>query len=156
MTRSQIWQDFASVLGAVSQQMAIDTMNHGITHLYVGKNVAAQMMAFPRDVFEPSGVLERPGIYRVGRLWGRYEVYYTPKVVTEGDTTAQVLCVGRATDVTRNPIVMGDAVPPTVIPLSIGRDLNTGAGFYARNFTSVNPHAPSARGAAVINLTNLK
>ncbi len=156
MNRAQIWQDFAAVLGAVSQQMAIDTMNHGVTHLYVGKNVAAQFMSLPREVFEPSGVAERPGIFRIGRLFGRFEVYYTPKGITETDTASQILCVGRATDVTRNPFILGDAVPPTVIPLAVGADLKQGAGFYARNFTAVNPHGPSSLGCALINITNLK
>ncbi|NYT68794.1 hypothetical protein [Pusillimonas noertemannii] len=155
-TLAQIWGDFASILAVVSQQMAIDTMNHGITHIYVGKNIAAQFMSLPRELFVPSGVVERPGIFRVGTLFGRYEVYYTPKVVVEGDTTAQILCIGRATDVTRNPFVLGDAVPPTVVPLAVNQDLKTGAGFYARNFTSVNPHGPSARGAAMINVKNLR
>lgn len=155
-TRSKIWVDFASVLAVVSQQMAVDTMNHGITHLYVGKNIAGQLMSLPRELFVPSGVTERPGIFRVGTLFGRYEVYYTPKVVQDSDSSAQILCIGRATDVTRNPFVLGDAVPPTVVPLAVGSDLKTGAGFYARNFTSVNPHGPSARGAAMINVTNLK
>lgn len=156
MNRSQIWQDFGSILGAASQQMAIDTMNHGITHLYVGKNVAAQFMALPRDMFEPSGVAERPCIFRIGRLFGRFEVYYTPKGIVETATSSQILCIGRATDVTRNPFILGDAVPPTVIPLAVGADLRQGAGFYARNFTSVNPHGPSSLGCAVINVINLK
>ena len=112
--------------------------------------------ALPREVFEPSGVAERPGIFRIGRLFGRFEVYYTPKGITESDTASQVLCVGRATDVTRNPFILGDAVPPTVIPLSVGADLKQGAGFYARNFTAVNPHGPSSLGCALINITNLK
>lgn len=155
MNRAQIWQDFGATLGAVSQQMALDTMNHGITHLYVGKNLASQLMALPREVFEPAGVAERPNIFRIGRLFGRYEVYYTPKVVVETSTAAQVLCVGRATDVTRNPFILGDAVPPTVIPLAVGQDLRQGAGFYARNFTAVNPHGPSSLGCALINVTNL-
>ncbi len=156
MNRAMLWLDFGHILAAASQQMALDTMNHGITHLYVGKKLAAQWQALPREVFEPSGTPERPGIYRIGRLLGRYEVYYTPKGVNESDTGAQVLCVGRATDVTRNPFVLGDAVPPTVVPLAVGRDLNQGAAFYSRNFTSVNPHAPSSLGCALINITNLK
>lgn len=154
LNRSQIWLDFASVLGAASQQMAIDTMNHGITHLYVGKRLAAQLMGLPREVFEPSGVAERPCIFRIGRLFGRYEVYYTPKGVTETSTSGQVLCIGRATDVTRNPFILGDAVPPTVIPLAVGADLRQGAGFYARNFTAVNPNAQSSLGCALINVIN--
>ena len=155
LSRAEIWADFAHVLNNVSQQMAIDTLNHGVTHLYVGKNIASQFMALPRTVFEPSGIMERPGIFRIGRLFGRYEVYYTPKGVTETATSGQILCIGRATDVTRNPFVLGDAVAPTVIPLAVNADLKQGAGFYARNYTSVNPHKPSALGCAVINVINL-
>lgn len=155
--RADIWQDFASVLGALSQQMAVDTLNHGITHLYVGRYVAAQLASMPSTVFQPSGLSGRPGIYRLGRLFGQYEVYYTPHLVTESadGSGGQILCVGRATDVTRNPFVLGDAVAPTVIPLAVNADLRSGAGFYARNFTAVNPHGPSAKGAALINVTNL-
>lgn len=154
-SRSDVWRDFNAVVGAVSQRMALTTMNHGVTHLYVGENVAAQMQGLPMDIWEPSGVVERPGIFRLGRLFGRYDVYYSPKVVLETEGSAEVLCVGRATDVTRNPFVLGDAVPPTVVPLATNSDLKSGAGFYARNFTSVNPHQPSSTGCALINVTNL-
>lgn len=154
-SRSDVWRDFNAVLGVVSQRMALTTMNHGVTHLYVGENVAAQMQGLPMDIWEPSGVVERPGIFRLGRLFGRYDVYYSPKVVRETDNGAEVLCVGRATDVTRNPFVLGDAVPPTVIPLATNADLKSGAGFYARNFTSVNPHQPSSTGCALITVTSL-
>ena len=154
-SRSDVWRDFSSVVGAVSQRMALSTMNHGVTHLYVGEKVAAQMQGLPTDIWQPSGVVERPGIFRLGRLFNRYDVYYSPKVVIEAGSSAEILCVGRATDVTRNPFVLGDAVPPTVIPLSTQADLKSGAGFYARNFTSVNPHQPSSTGCALINVTNL-
>lgn len=158
-TRAMIFQDFATPLGAVDQQMAIDTMNHGITHLYVGKFVAAMMLSMPSNQFVPSGIAARAGIYRVGKLFGRFDVYYAPKIVPEsivdGHQAASVLCIGRATDVTRNPFVLGDAVAPSVIPLAVNADLKTGAGFYARNFTCVNPHAPSSLGCALINITNL-
>lgn len=154
-TRAQIWQDFSAVLGVVDQQMAEDTMDHGISHIYVAKNVAYQMMSLPRELFEPSGLQARPGIFRVGRLFGRYEIYYTPKLLAEGSTTSQMLCIGRSTQVARCPLVLGDAVAPTYIPLATQDDLTTGSGFYARNFTSVNPHVPSAKGAALINVTNL-
>lgn len=154
-TRAQIWQDFSAVLGVVDQQMAEDTMDHGISHIYVAKNVAYQMMSLPRELFEPSGLQARPGIFRVGRLFGRYEIYYTPKLLTEGSTTSQMLCIGRSAQVARCPLVLGDSVAPTYIPLATQDDLTTGSGFYARNFTSVNPHVPSAKGAALINVTNL-
>lgn len=156
-TRDQLWGDFSSVLGALSQQMAVNTLNHGITHLYVGRYIAAQFAALPTTIFQPSGINTRPGIYRVGRLFGQYEVYYTPRLVTEAadGTSGQILCIGRATDVTRNPFILGDAVAPTVIPLAVNSDLRSGAGFYARNFTAVNPHDPSAHGAAICNITNI-
>lgn len=156
MNRASIWQDFAATLGASSQQMAIDTMNHGITHLYVGKDIASQYMALGSDMFEPSGLTVRPGIFRIGRLFGQYDVYYTPREVTETNNAGNILAVGRATDVARNPIVLGDAVPPTVIPLGVNADMAQGAGFYARNFTAVNPHSPSSMGCAQINVTNLR
>ena len=154
-SRSEVWRDLAYPLGVVSQQMAEDTIDHGVTHLYVGKRVAAQFQGLPDDIFVPSGVAPRPGIYRLGRLFGVFDVYYTPKVLTETEDSAQILCVGRATNVTRNPIVLGDAVPPTVIPLAVNADLRQGAGFYARNFTCVNPHDPSSRGFALINVVNM-
>jgi len=153
--RAKIWQDFSYPLGVISQQMAVDTINHGITHLYVGKRIAAQFLGLSNTLFQPSGVAPRPGIYRLGRLFGAYEVYYTPKIVNETETSAQILAVGRATDVTRNPVVLGDAVPPTVIPLAVNADMRQGAGFYARNFTAVNPHSPSSRGFAMIDVINM-
>jgi hypothetical protein len=158
MNRARIWQDFSAALGSASQQMAVDTMNHGITHLYVGKDVASQFMGLSSDLFDPSGLTARPGIFRIGRLFGQYEVYYTPREVTESadGKSAQILAVGRATDSARNPIVLGDAVPPTVKPLLAGDDLREGAGFYARNFTTVNPHRQSSLGCALINVTDLR
>jgi hypothetical protein len=135
--------------------MAIDTMNHGITHLYVGAKVASQLMGMDSRVFAASGLSDRPNIYRIGTLFGRYEVYFAPNLLTETATGAQVLCIGRATDVTRNPFILGDAVSPTVMPLSVNADMRTGTTFYARNFTALNPHHPSSMGAAMITIRNM-
>lgn len=154
-TRSQIWQDFSAIIGVVDQDMAENTMDHGITHLYVTKNVKAQFESLPAELWQGSGMTARPGIYRLGRLFGRYEVYYTPKVLVEGQSTSQILCIGRSPQVARCPIVMGDAVPPTIIPLAVNKDLSKGQALYTRNFTEVNPHQPSAMGVALINVTNL-
>ena len=107
------------------------------------------------SAFEPSGISARPGIYRLGRLFKKYDVYYTPKLLNETESSAQILCIGRAPDVARNPIVLGEAVAPSVMPLGLNADLRQGAGFYARNFTCVNPHDPSAHGFALLNVTNL-
>lgn len=153
--RADIWQDFSAILGSVSQKMALLTMAYGVSHLYVGEKVGAQLQGLPSEIWQSSGITSKAGIYRLGRLFGIYDVYYTPKGVVEGEESAEILCIGQAPDVTRNPFILGDAVAPTVIPLATNSDLNTGAGYYARNFTSVNPHEPSAMGCALITVTNL-
>jgi hypothetical protein len=157
-TRAQIWQDFASVLGVVSQQMAEDTADHGITHLYVTKSVAAQFRSMPPELFQPSGITDRPGIFRIGRLFGLYDVYYTPKVLAEGGggATAEILAIGRSSQTARCPIIFGDASAPVFEPLGTGTDLQSGYGFHARSFTATNPHAQSAKGCALITVSNLK
>lgn len=156
-TRAQVWQDFASVIANADQKMALDTMDHGITHLYVPAFVAAQLQSLPADLFVSSGIAARPGIYRVGRLFGKYEVYYSPKIVAQnaGLTTASIVAVGRSSQVARCPIILGDAVAPTFLPLNMQSDLVNNSAMYARDFTVVNPHAPSALGCALINISNL-
>jgi len=156
-SRAQIWSDLPAVLGITDQQMAEDTMDRGITHLYVGKTIKAQWEGLPRDIFEPSGLVAVPGIYRIGRLFGRFEVYYSPWEILEDQAagTAQILCLGRSNSPARNTFVMGDAVPVTVLPLSFGSDLKYGQAIYTRNFSDINKHRPSASGCALINVTNL-
>ncbi|SER35437.1 MULTISPECIES: hypothetical protein [Pseudomonas] len=156
-TRAQIWSDLPAVLGIVDQKMAELTMDRGVTHLYVGKLVKAQFENLPSDLFAPSGLTAIPGIYRLGKLFGRFEVYYTPWELVEDEAagTSQILCLGRSNSPARNSFVMGDAVPVTVLPTSFGQDMNYGQALYARNFTSVNPHQASACGAALINVTGL-
>lgn len=154
-SRGEVWRDASSPLRLLDQRMAEATWTHGITHLYVGQKVLSQILAMGPDFFVPSGLTTRPGIFRVGKLFGAYDVYYTPKILGSTENSEQILCVGRAPDVARNPIVLGDAVAPTVMPLAINGDLRQGAGFYARNFTCVNPHRPSAYGFALLNVTNL-
>lgn len=148
-------QELRPILSLADQQMAEDTMDHGITHIYVAKLLASRILTLGPEYFEPSGLVARPGVYRLGRLFGRYEVYYSPNVLSEQATTSQILCVGRSQQVARCPFVLGDAVAPTLIPLAVNGDLTYGQAFYARNFTAVNPHMPSARGAALINVTGL-
>lgn len=157
-TRSQVWQDFAPVLFDASQKMVNDTMDHGITHLFVSGWVAGQFMGLGRDLFVPSGVQKRAAPYRVGRLFDEYEVYYSPKIVEQSTDLASssIIAVGRSTQPARCPIVTGDAIPPTMLELSTGSDLKQQAAMYSRTFTAVNPHDPSALGCARINITNLK
>lgn len=157
-TRAQIWQDFAAVIGMASQKMAEDTADHGITHLYVGKAVAAQFRSMDATLFAPSGITDRPGIFRLGRLFGMYEVYYSPNIINEAadGSTSEILCVGRSTQTARCPIIMGDAQAPMFEPLGTTEALKSGYGFTSRCFNSVNPHQMSSKGAALITVINLK
>lgn len=155
MTRAKIWGDFGPELGARSQQMVEATLDHGIDTLYVGKDLKSQWEALPRELFEPSGVTERPGIYRFGRLFGKYDCWYDPKA-KETHTSAQILAVGRPTNAARGVVVWGDAVSPTIKQLAAGDDQNEGMSMFARDFTKANPHPASAMGASLITVTNLR
>lgn len=156
-SRAQIWADFSAVLMKVSQKMAEQTVSHGVTHLYVSRNVAVQMAGLPSEIFQASGLTAQPGIYRVGRLFGTFEVYYVPKsdIVPETADTGSILCIGTSATTARNPIVAGDAVAPMFTPRGVLDDMKQGFNFYTRGFTEVNPHKPSALGAAFITVTNL-
>lgn len=157
-SRADIWLNLAPILGGLSQRMANNTSNYGINTLYLTGELAAQARGLPTTIWESSGITDRPGIYRLGRLFGRYDVYYTPRGLTEsgnGDVS-EILCVGRATETARNPMVFFDAVPPVFVPLALGDDMQQGDGFYTRGGAEVNPHLQSAQGAALISVTGIK
>lgn len=151
--RAQIWADFAPVVGVVDQRMANLTMDHGSSHMYVGERIAAQVVGLPPEIFTPSGISPRPGIYRIGNWMGK-DVYYNPRA-KETASSSRILLIGRSNQVARNPIILGDAVAPTQIPLSTNDDLSKGMAYYGRSFTQVNPHRESAMGVAAIDVTGL-
>jgi len=154
---SEIFGDVEQTLFVLDQQMINDTLDHGITHIYVGEQLGGIIAGLPSTMFEKSGVPSRAGIYRIGRLFNKYEVYYTPKIVT-GDKalgTATMLCVGRSNDVGRSPIVMGDSVAPTFIPLATNSDLIMKQAYYQRSFLQLNKHMASAKGFARVEFINL-
>lgn len=157
MNRAQIFQDVQAQLLNIDQDMANATMDHGVTHYYVGSWLAGIFNSLPDTMFQSSGITARAGIYRVGRLFNRYEIYYTPRVATQAAdlTSATMIGVGRASNVARCPIVLGDAVAPTFVDMATLTDFNKQAGIYGRNFTEVNPHDPSALGCTLVNLSNL-
>lgn len=154
---SEIFMDVEQTLFTVDQQMIADTLDHGITHLYVNDQLGGIICALPSTLFEKSGVAPRAGIYRLGRLFNKYEVYFTPKIVTGNKAagTASMLCVGRSNDVGRNPIVMGDAIAPMFIPLATNSDLIMKQAYYQRSFLNLNKHMASAKGFARVDFINL-
>lgn len=154
-TRSQRWRDFAAFLGEVDQDVANNTMEFGLGLLFVGAKGAANFRTMGADDFVPSGVTTRPGVFRVGRYKGAYDVYYTPVGVAETETDIEMLAIGRALQVARNPVVFSDALSPTLITLMPGVDLKSGAALFARQLTEINPHTASAMGCALITVKNV-
>ncbi|NWA11939.1 hypothetical protein [Pseudomonas gingeri] len=154
-SRAQRWRDFAAFLGEVDQLVANNTMEYGLSMLYVGAKGASNFRTMGADDFVPSGVQARPGVYRVGRYKNQLDVYYTPYHVNETETDLEMIGVGRAAQVARNPIVFSDALALTLIPLGVLSDLKQGTALYGRNLTEVNPHDPSAMGCALITVKNV-
>lgn len=157
MMRAQVAQDLAAFLATVDQEMAVATMDHGVTHYYVGSWFAGICQSLGSDLFVSSGLSARPSIYRVGRLFGRYEIYYSPRIATQAADlkTVKLVGIGRSSQVARNPILLGDAVSPTFLDLNMQSDLKRQAAIYARDFTEVNPHELSALGCCEITINNM-
>jgi hypothetical protein len=154
-TRAQGWRDFGSFVAAVDQDVANQTMEFGLSFMYVGAHGMSQFLSMDSTDFVASGVEAKPGIWRVGRYKNKYDVIYSPYVVEETDLDIEILCIGRSPQVARNPIVFSDAVSPTLIPLAVNADLKTGAALYSRQLTEVNPHKQSALGCALITIKNV-
>lgn len=155
---SMMWRDVAPHFWAQDQVMAEATMDHGVTHYYVSSALASMMQSASGDVFQSSGISGRTGIYRLGRLFGKYEIYYSPKMVDQAadGSWCDMIGVGRSSQTARCPIILGDAFAPTFLEIARGADLSTNDALYARNFTAVNPHAASAMGCCRIRVTGLK
>lgn len=155
---SMMWRDVAPHFWSADQAMAESTMDHGVTHYYVGPALASMLQSAPGDVFQSSGISGRTSIYRLGRLFGKYEVYYSPKMIDQAadGSWGDMIGVGRSSQTARCPIILGDAFAPTFLEIARTGDLSTNDALYARNFTAVNPHAPSARGCNRIRVTGLK
>lgn len=161
LLRSQIWNDFAPVLGYIDHQISEKTMDHGIGFAYVDRRIASELRGLPPEIFRPSGLTSRPGIWRIGRLFDMLDVYYVPDSsgllsINEASGEHEMLLIGRGTDSSRSPIVLGDAVPPMLVQQSTGKDMAANSGIYSRSFTKANPHMPSALGCARIKIKGLK
>lgn len=155
-TRAQGWQDAMQAFALADHLIAKNTQEFGAAVAYTGERGRANLINLPREIFEPSGISARPGLYRIGRLVQQnIDVWYSPRHITETETSTQFLLVGRSMQPARNPIVCADAVPPTLIPLMAGNDLKQGAALYSRSLTEINPDRSSAMGCALIDIVNL-
>ena len=150
---AQIISDIGPTFAAIDQRMVDLTMDYSSKYMYVGKKFAALLTNLPADMFKPSGVNHRPGIYRLGSFAGKI-VYLDPDAV-EGADFSDIKLIGQSNQVSRSPFILGDAVPPIAIALGNTPDFNKGNGLYSRSFTEVNPHAMSAMGVGSVRVSGL-
>lgn len=153
-TRKQIIADLMAKLSETSQSMVERTFDFGLKVLYMGKKMSGMLTTLGSEYFVPSNSPMVAGIRFVGTLFGTYAVYYNPRIKEVGNTS-RILGVGMSSQVARNPVVFGDAVPMMYLPLSTGSDFKQQQGWYSRSFTEINPYAPSASGFASIDVTNM-
>lgn len=157
--RTSVWRDMGSPLEKVSQQLIAKNLGAGVEYLYVGEEIAAEWRGLAgTDIFVDSGIRHHQGIYRIGTFKG-IPAYFVPKtagIINETPNSAEILCIARHADTARSPIIVGDAVPPTLINLAVTDNLVTGSAFYMRSFMEVNPYGPSQFGSARITITNLR
>jgi len=157
---AQLWFALAPILARESQLMVERNNDHGIDTLYMTGELSALCRGLPSTIWQSSGIVNRPGVYRMGRLFNLYDAYYVPSghglVDDPVAGTSQILCVGRGSSVVRNPLVMGDAVPTMLIPIAQQSDLRQRFAMYDRSFTEINPHALSQEASVILNVTGMK
>jgi hypothetical protein len=158
-TRAQVMQDFLVHISGQSQLLANRTSDIGITHIYVTGMMRDMLLSLDSTYFVSSGLSDTSGIYRLGSLVNKYEVYYTPRGVSDtsaaGGNTTSVLCISKGSQPAFAPVFVGDAVAPILIKGSTKSNATTTHAFYARSFEEINPDARFAQACCQINVTNL-
>ncbi|MGX2973733.1 hypothetical protein ACWIUH_01430 [Ursidibacter arcticus] len=163
-TQAQIAIELIGQISKISQTMANQNNSHGVSHIYVGDTMRALFLSMGRDFFEPSGLAARPGVYRLGRLAGQYEVYYTPKGIIpaensnlgSGKWADRMLLIGaNSANPAFNPVIMGEASAPFIDPIPKSESsANTGYWVTGKNFCEQNPINMYAASVAVVDVIN--
>lgn len=153
---SDIWSDVYFKLNEADMQMVSRTSAFGIAALYVGAKGAAHIQSLSREIFEPSGITAAAGIFRLGRLFSKYDVYHAPNLLNETTNSIEMLAVGRSEQTGMNPYIVGDVLAPTFKNLGMTADLMEGATYFSAGAARVNPYQRAAKGAALISVTGLE
>lgn len=163
-TQSQIAVELVGQISKISQTMANQNGSHGVSHIYVGETMRAVFLSMPREYFEPSGLEARPGSYRLGRLAGLYEVYYTPKGIIknkakdiDGKLIAdRMLLIGASSaNPAFNPVILGEVSAPKFTPIAATEDSpNQGYWVTGKAFKEQNPINMYASSVAVVDVLN--
>lgn len=150
-------QDLYFSLSKVDTDMVMRTQFSSLGVIYVGRDAIQYFEAMDPSIFVRSGIRKRPGIFRLGKWCGQYDVYFTPspKLNRPINGAFQMLCIGRSDQVAGNPYITGDALSPIITPFSINNDGEQGSFYFGALSDTVNPFSNIAAAASLINVTDL-
>lgn len=126
---------------------------------FVGDSGLVFINQLSRDKFTPTGLSASYGeIVRIGTLSDGTDVYHTPTsqgLIVEGDTSTEMLIVGRGSEPVRNPMIGCMVVPPTI--RQAGKDTREVLlGVHTEMAADLNPLDRYADQCAVIKIVNLQ
>lgn len=158
-SQEEIAKILISKIDMVSQEMANRNGSHGISHIYVDDRIRTILSALGADYFESSNLSARPGSYRLGRLAGMYEVYYTPKGLgkpTESGAKkgGRMLLIGaNAAQPAFNPFIFGEIGAPKITKID-STALSPDGGYWitGKNFAEQNPVPEYATSVALLDV----
>lgn len=150
---ASIMIDLGQALDEANLNMIARTNLNGVGVIYVGEVAASYFSNLPREIFESSGIKPRAGTYRLGRLFGKYELYYSPsRRLAATQNGFPMLCIGTSDQVGANPYITGSALSPVISPLATTVDGVTGQFYFEAGAETVNPHTKCAQSAALLNV----
>lgn len=152
---SSILGDLTFAMSEADTAMIARTQVSSIGVIYIGQGAVPYFDSMPPEVFTPSNVQRRAGVYRLGTFLGRYEVYYSPieELNAPNSDGFQMLCIGRSNQVGANPFIVGDAMGAQLLPQNINDDGEQGSFYFQALGDTVNPWTEFACAAAIINVT---
>ncbi|UOO89170.1 hypothetical protein LVJ82_17265 [Vitreoscilla massiliensis] len=152
---ASILGDLTYALSEADTAMIARTQVSSIGVIYVGQGAVPYFDSMPPEVFTPSNIQRRAGVYRLGTFLGRYEVYYSPieELNVPNTDGFQMLCIGRSNQVGANPFIVGDALGAQLLPQNINDDGEQGSFYFQALGDTVNPWTEFACAAAIINVT---
>ncbi|AUZ05276.1 hypothetical protein ADP71_17490 [Vitreoscilla sp. C1] len=150
---TSIMMDLGQAIEAANLDMIVRTNLNGIGVIYVGASAASYLGTLPPEILQASNVKPRAGTYRLGRLLGKYELYFSPipELVATSDGFP-MLCIGTSDQAGANPYITGTALGAAVSPLATTVDGITGQFVFEAGVDTVNPHLQCADSAALINV----
>ncbi|THA05536.1 hypothetical protein [Rodentibacter pneumotropicus] len=158
-SQEEIAKVLLSKIDMISQKMANRNGSHGVSHIYVDDSIRTILSALGGDYFESAGQSARPGVYRLGRLAGMYDVYYTPKglgtgVESGGKKAGRMLLIGaNAGQPAFNPFIIGEVGAPKIDRINPTSDSPEG-GYWVtgKNFAEQNPVPEYASSVALLDV----